>query len=136
LEIRSGQVLFRVRHSWRQSGETSIHLETTGEKVNTGKWIKVQALWVYQNFLQTGQLSVLDKQYTQQIESSDLSLDLYNAPFQIGGLSPEFYSPKWHAVTNESFIGCLKNLLIDGNAYDPLAYQYFGVETPCGGKVS
>lgn len=53
LQIQNGQIIFKVRHSWKNL-ENAIHLETTGEKLNTGKWIKIQALWVYQKFLQTG----------------------------------------------------------------------------------
>jgi hypothetical protein len=53
IEIRDGQVKFLVKHSWRDWRD-SILIETTAEKVNSGKWISLQALWVFQNGLQTG----------------------------------------------------------------------------------
>ena len=53
IEIRDGQIKFQVKHSWRDWND-SIRIETTSEKVNTGKWIKLQALWVFQRGLQTG----------------------------------------------------------------------------------
>jgi hypothetical protein len=66
----------------------------------------------------------------------DLSLDLASAPYHIGGLSPGFDTAKWKdVISNVSFIGCLRNLLLEGNPYNPLSGNHHGVEASCGGKV-
>jgi hypothetical protein len=76
------------------------------------------------------------KDFTQEKRSPALFLDLYNAMYQIGGVSPTFDPAKWKQLLNViSYVGCMKNILINNSPYDPLSGNYFGVESSCSAKV-
>lgn len=76
------------------------------------------------------------KDFTHEKLSSGFSLDFINAPYHIGGVSPIFDPEKWKALLNiVPYVGCMKSILINNSPYDPLSGNYYGVESPCGGKV-
>ncbi|ODM90707.1 Laminin subunit alpha-1 [Orchesella cincta] len=136
LEMKEGRILMNVRHKW-DDGKDSLRVETNenGLKYNTGEWILLRAVWVYQRGFQTAKLILGKKDYTQEKRGSGLSLKLYKANYQIGGVSPTFDPSKWDDVLNiVPYVGCMKNILVDGSTYDPMSGHYFGVESPCSGK--
>jgi len=138
LELSNGKIVMQVWHKYNDIGN-SLRIESGDvEGYNTGEWVNVRAVWVFQKGNQIGKLMIGKKaDFTQEKKSQfPLSLDLYNAMYEIGGVSPTFDSSKWkQLISLNSFVGCMKNILINNSPYDPLSGNYFGVETPCGGKT-
>jgi len=87
--------------------------------------------------LYPGKLIVGSEDFTQQKAGLDLSLDLYSASYQIGGVSPLFDASVWKNVFDVvPFVGCMKSIFVSGASYDPLSGSYYGVQSPCSGRVS
>lgn len=142
VELREGRIIMQVRHRWGFQEEKDIlRVETDPPEIkyNTGEWNSVRALWVYQRGTQTAKLIVEKKDFSQEKRASNgqqLSLRFNKANYQIGGVSPTFDPSKWDHVLPVivPYVGCIRNVLVDGSSYDPMGGHYFGVESPCGGK--
>ncbi|CAG7731120.1 unnamed protein product, partial [Allacma fusca] len=135
LELREGSLVMQVRHNWEDHGDW-LKIESENVQYNTGEWIKLRAVWLFQKGVQTGQLTIGKNNFKQvKPSASELALEMYDASYQIGGLSPAFSAAKVQdIVTTIPFVGCMKNFLIDSATYDLLSGLHFGIEYGCEGK--
>lgn len=97
---------------------------------------KRRKLMISEYFSLSGKLMIGDKDFSQEKKSPTLSLELLSAAYHIGGVSPIFDPAKWKDLMSiVPYVGCMKNILINNSPYDPLSGTYYGVESPCSGKV-
>lgn len=77
-----------------------------------------------------------NRDFSQEMRTTALSLDLFHSAYHLGGVSPMFDPSKWKGILDiVPFVGCLKNILINNSPYNPMSGNYYGVSTPCMGKV-
>ncbi|CAG7688133.1 unnamed protein product, partial [Allacma fusca] len=82
------------RHNWEDHGDW-LKIESENVQYNTGEWIKLRAVWLFQKGVQTGQLTIGKNNFKQvKPSASELALEMYDASYQIGGLSPAFSAAK------------------------------------------
>lgn len=135
VELRDGGVVMQIMHSYSSQSD-ALYIQSEGGKYNTGNWISLRAVWVYQQGRQTGQLTIGRSNFKEEKASKGHSLDMYDAAYQIGGLTPTFNPRKLEGkVTLIPFVGCMKNILIDGSSYDLMSGLHFGIQSSCSGKV-
>lgn len=111
----------------------------TTNRYNTGKWVNVEAAREFtpKRSTENGSLKVNNEEPqtgspTKPITSSMLP-EVSKADFYIGGTSPGFKSGTTKAPGAEnSFIGCMRDIQINGEIFDPLESQnYYGIEPIC-----
>lgn len=135
--LREGRVILHVGYG----GNVSMEMSST-YKYNTGNWTKVDAFRQYQvrKNIEKCSLSIggdNDKRIgapTPQPKKEDIP-DLSQAKYYIGGLPPSFRAEKLMLPSQVSFLGCMSNIIVQ-EGYDPMAEQYYGVESSCSNKVS
>lgn len=133
--LREGRVILHVGYG----GNVSMEMSST-YKYNTGNWTKVDAFRQYQvrKNIEKCSLSIggdNDKRIgapTPQPKKEDIP-DLAQAKYYIGGLPPSFRAEKLILPSQVSFLGCMANIVVQ-EGYDPMAEQYYGVESSCGNK--
>lgn len=136
LELKEGNVLMQIKHGW-DDAHNSLQVQGRDSNMyNSGDWVVVRGIWVFQKGTQTLKLIVGQQDFSQKkASSSSLSLKLFEAKYQIGGMFPAFASHKWNDIlTMVPYVGCMRNILVDGSTYDPLSGHYFGVQSPCSGR--
>lgn len=109
----------------------------TTEKLNTGKWVKIEAAreFVPKRGKENGILRVnTDRPITgspnRSIKSQMLP-DLSKPVYYLGGIPPGTYTADFRKDT-VSLLGCLMDVQVNGEAYDPLeSSSYYGVESMC-----
>ncbi|KAL6255156.1 hypothetical protein P5V15_013489 [Pogonomyrmex californicus] len=134
ISLREGRVILHVGYG----GNVSMEMSST-YKYNTGNWTKVDAFRQYQvrKNIEKCSLSIGgdDKRIgapTPQPKKEDIP-DLSQAKYYIGGLPPSFRAEKLMLPSQVSFLGCMANIVVQ-EGYDPMAEQYYGVESSCGNK--
>ena len=132
--LREGKVILHVGYG----GNISLEMSST-YKHNNGNWTKVDAFRQYQvhKNIEKCSLSINnDKRIavpSPQPEKEDIP-DLAQAKYYIGGVPPSFRDEKLILPSQVSFLGCMSNIVVQ-EGYDPMAEQYYGVESSCGNKV-
>lgn len=111
----------------------------TTNRYNTGKWVNVEAAREFtpKRNTENGSLKVENEDPqtgspTKPVTSALLP-DVSKAPFYLGGVPPGFKSGTTKAPgADNAFFGCLRDVQINGEIFDPLDSQsYFGVEPSC-----
>ncbi|XP_024867463.1 laminin subunit alpha-1 isoform X2 [Temnothorax curvispinosus] len=132
--LREGKVILDVGYG----GNVSKEISST-RKYNTGNWTKVDASRQYQirHNIEKCSLSIDNDDSlivvpTPQPKKEDIP-DLAQAKYYIGGLPPSFRAEKLMLPSQVSFLGCMANIIVQ-EGYDPMAEQYYGVESSCGNK--
>ncbi|XP_046413773.1 laminin subunit alpha-1-like [Neodiprion fabricii] len=135
--LREGRVVLHVGYGSNISIDMlSMH------KYNTGNWTNIDAFRQYQPRKGIEQCSLSvggnnDKRIgapSQQPKKDDIP-DLMKAKYYIGGVPPSFKSGKKLILPSPvSFLGCMSNIFINQEGYDPMAEQYYGVEPSCSNK--
>ncbi|XP_036145001.1 laminin subunit alpha-1 isoform X3 [Monomorium pharaonis] len=131
--LREGKVILHVGYG----GNISLEMSST-YKHNNGNWTKVDAFRQYQvhKNIEKCSLSINnDKRIavpSPQPEKEDIP-DLAQAKYYIGGVPPSFRDEKLILPSQVSFLGCMSNIVVQ-EGYDPMAEQYYGVESSCGNK--
>ncbi|XP_039307072.1 laminin subunit alpha-1 isoform X3 [Solenopsis invicta] len=133
--LREGRVILHVGYG----GNVSLEMSST-YKYNNGNWTKVDAFRQYQvrKNIEKCSLSIggdNDKRIgvpSPQPRKEDIP-DLAQAKYYIGGLPPSFRAEKLVLPSQVSFLGCMANIIVQ-EGYDPMAEQYYGVESSCSNK--
>ncbi|XP_017882648.2 laminin subunit alpha-1 [Ceratina calcarata] len=130
--LREGKVILDIGYGGNISIEVSSNM-----KYNNGNWTKVDALRQYQprKYIEKCSLSVgeNDKKIvgpSTQPRKDDIP-DFLHAKFYIGGVPPSFRAEKLMLPSQISFLGCMQNIEVQRNGYDPMEAQYYGVEQSC-----
>lgn len=139
LTLHEGKLVFRIDYG----GESQLEINTTN-RYNTGKWVSVEAAREFtpKRNTENGSLKVNNEEPqtgapTKPITSALLP-DVSKAPYYIGGVPPGFKSGTTKAPgADYSFLGCLRDIQINGEIYDPLESQeYFGIEPSCKDTIT
>lgn len=134
--LREGKVILYIGYG----GNVSMEMSSTF-KYNTGNWTKVDAFRQYQarKNIEKCSLSIggdSDKRIgapTPQPKKEDIP-DLAQAKYYFGGVPPTFKGNNLMLPPQISFLGCMSNINVQ-EGYDPMAEQYYGVESICGSRV-
>lgn len=132
VNLREGRLVFSTEYS------SDIHLLIkTSEKYNTGKWVKIEAAREFapKRDKENGILRINGNQPitgspNKPIKSQMLP-DLSKSVYYLGGMPPGLRAT---GVAGETppFLGCLMDVQINGETYDPLeSSSYFGVDSMC-----
>lgn len=126
--------MFRIDYG----GTSKLEINTI-KKYNTGRWTSVEVAreFTSKRSTENGNLKVnneepLNGSPTTPITSSMLP-DLSRAAYYLGGIPPDFKSAISKAPgADNAFLGCMKDILINGETYDPLETSLrSGVEASC-----
>lgn len=126
--------MFRIEYG----GSSKLEINTT-KRYNTGRWTSVEVAreFTSKRSTENGNLKVnneepLNGSPTTPITSSMLP-DLSRAVYYLGGIPPDFKSAITKAPgADNAFLGCMKDILINGETYDPLETSLrSGVEASC-----
>ncbi|KAL7044656.1 hypothetical protein ACKWTF_002015 [Chironomus riparius] len=134
LTIHEGKLVFRIDY-----GDESLLEINTTNRYNTGKWVSVEAARQFTKAGNTenGMLKVNNDDEHRGSPSKPVIRamlpSISKAPFYIGGVSPDFKSGTTKAPGAENgFIGCMRDLQINGEIFDPLESQnFYGIEPTC-----
>lgn len=111
----------------------------TTNRYNTGKWVNVEAAREFtpKRNTENGSLKVDNEEPqtgspTKPVTAALLP-DVSKALFYLGGVPPGFKSETTKAPgADNTYLGCLREVLINGENFDPLdSKSYFGVEPTC-----
>lgn len=126
-------MVFRIDYG----GEIKLEINST-KKYNTGEWINVAAARQFhpKGGTENGSLVVGKEIHTGSPTapvSSESLPNLSNTSYYLGGLPPGFKSGSSKAPgADQAFLGCMKDVTINQESYDPLdSSNYFGVEPTC-----
>lgn len=118
--------------------ESQLEINTTN-RYNTGKWVHVEAAREFtpKRNTENGRLKVDNEEPqtgspTKPVTNALLP-DVSKSNFYLGGVPPGFKSETTKAPgADNAFFGCLRDIQINGDIFDPLDSQsYFGVEPSC-----
>lgn len=137
--LKNGKIHFHVEY-----GGDSVLILTAKEKVNTGKETSVSAGRVFQkNRGENGSLMVngiVILGHPMHMPTKNYFPNLDNVKFYIGGVPPEFHMQSNGITktlpTHSSFLGCIREIDINSERYNPLSIERFGVVPSCKNKVS
>ncbi|XP_071452213.1 laminin subunit alpha-2-like [Hetaerina americana] len=148
--LRKGRVVFRIGYG----GDSRLELSTEG-RYNNGEWIRVEASRAYdrKRRLEKGLLKVggesRDGAPSPPPSGPDALPDLSGGEYYIGGTPPGFSLPSmgplgdWGIMGGvlegkgshaHPFRGCLSDLQVVQEGYNPLRGQFYGVEASCPNK--
>lgn len=126
--------MFRIDYG----GESQLEINTTNQ-YNTGKWVSVEAArhFTPKRNTENGSLKVDNEEPqtgspTKPVTQANLPI-VSESDFYLGGVPPGFKSGTTIAPgADNAFFGCLRDIQINGEIFDPLESQsYFGVEPSC-----
>lgn len=134
LTLHGGRIVYRIDYG----NDIRLEINTT-KKYNTGQWISIEMAREFSSKRSTenGSLKVNNEDPstgspTTPITSSLLP-DFSRSAFYLGGVPPgyEYTSSKTPGADN-AFLGCMKDIQINGETYDPLeTSNRYGVEASC-----
>lgn len=118
--------------------ESQLEINTTN-RYNTGKWVNVEAAREFTPKRNTENASLKVNNEEPQTGSptkpitSNMLPEVSKASFYIGGVSPGFKSATTKAPgADYPFFGCMRDVQINGEIFDPLESQnYYGIEPTC-----
>jgi laminin, alpha 1/2 len=133
LTLHEGKLVFRIDY-----GESQLEINTTN-RYNTGKWVNVEAAreFTSKSNTENGSLKVDNEEPRTGSPTKPVTNALLpavsKAPFYLGGVPPGFKSGTTKAPgADNPFFGCLRDIQINGEIFDPLDGQSnFGVEPSC-----
>lgn len=133
MTLHEGRLVFRIDYG----GEIKLEINST-KKYNTGEWINVQAARQFhpKGGTENGSLVVGKEMHagspTAPVNSDSLP-NLSNTSYYLGGLPPGFKSGTSKAPgADQAFLGCMKDVTINQESYDPLdSSNYYGIEPTC-----
>ena len=131
--------MFRIDYG----GESQLEINTT-QRYNTGKWVNVEAAREFtpKRNTENGSLKVENEgpqtgAPTKPI-NANLLPDLSSALYYLGGVPPGFKAGTTKAPgADHGFLGCMKDMVINGDTYDPLESRvFFGIEATCRATIT
>jgi laminin, alpha 1/2 len=134
LTLHEGKLVFRIDYG----GESQLEINTTN-RYNTGKWVNVEAARQFtpKRNTENGSLKVDNEEPQTGSPTKPVTQALLpvvsKSDFYLGGVPPGFKSGTTKAPgADNAFFGCLRDIQINGEIFDPLDSQsYFGVEPSC-----
>jgi laminin, alpha 1/2 len=131
--------VFRIDYG----GESKLEINTT-KKYNTGEWVNVETGREYKvkGSTEEGMLRVNNLEPKFGSPTSPITQkmipDFKSSLYYLGGVPPGFSSGSTKAPgADYAFLGCMKDVLINGATYDPLeSSQYYGVEPSCKERIT
>lgn len=132
--MHEGKLVFRIDYG----NESLLEINTTN-RYNTGKWVSVEAArqFTKSGSTENGMLKVNNDDEHRGSPSKPVTRlmlpNVSKAPFYIGGISPDFKSGTTKAPgADNGFIGCMRDVQINGEIFDPLQSQnFYGIEPTC-----
>ncbi|XP_025195973.1 laminin subunit alpha-1 [Melanaphis sacchari] len=131
IRIHDGKVVFRVSYS----GYSLLEISSTS-RYNTGSWTKLEATRYFdrKKKLEKGVLKV-DGESKEGVPSpppnqNDIP-DLSESEYMVGGVSPGFKSI---SGLPKSFLGCMSDIQIAQQGYNPMRGISWGVQPTCSDK--
>lgn len=134
MSLSSGKIVVQINYS----ADSRLEINTT-KKYNNGQWTSIEFAreFITKRSTENGSLKVNNEEPltgspTSPITSSLLP-DFSRAAYYFGGVPPgyEFIAAKAPG-TDHAFLGCLKDIQINGENYDPLETSVrHGVEASC-----
>ncbi|VVC37186.1 Hypothetical protein CINCED_3A012310 [Cinara cedri] len=131
IRLHDGKVVFRVSYS----GYSLLEISTTS-RYNTGSWTKLEATRYFdrKKKLEKGVLKVGGESKegvpSPPPNQNDIP-DLSESEYMIGGITPGFKSIN---SLPKSFLGCMSDIQIAQQGYDPMKGISWGVQPTCSDK--
>nr|XP_012147088.1 PREDICTED: laminin subunit alpha-2 isoform X4 [Megachile rotundata]XP_012147089.1 PREDICTED: laminin subunit alpha-2 isoform X4 [Megachile rotundata] len=134
--LQEGKVVLHIGY-----GSNVSMVMSSKSKYNTGNWTKVTATRQYQlrKNIEKCSLNVANDAYnkivvpTPQPKKEDIP-DLLQAKYYFGGVPPSFRAEKLMLPSQVSFLGCMSDIRVGQEGYNPMDEQFYGVEPTCANK--
>lgn len=139
MTLHSGRIVYRIDYG----NDIRLEINTT-KKYNTGQWISIEVAreFTSKRSTENGSLKVNNEEPltgspTTPITSSLLP-DFSRSSFYLGGVPPGYeYVNAMASGADNAFLGCMKDIQINGETYDPLeTSNRYGVEAACKEVIS
>lgn len=132
--LRDGHVVFQIGYG----GESQLEMSSS-RRYNDGNWTSVEAS---RNFdrrrgVEKGLLKVNDESKDAAPPTPTLQTqipDLSSADYLIGGVPQGYNFGKLHLRLPKSLLGCISDLFIDKDLYNPIMGRSNGVSSSCSDK--
>ncbi|KAH8324869.1 hypothetical protein KR074_009874 [Drosophila pseudoananassae] len=132
--LSRGRIMFRIDYG----DESKLEINTT-KKYNVGQWIKIEAAREFsaKRSTENGMLRVNNDRPISGAPTLPINIhmlpDLSKAVYYLGGVPPGFTSGTTKAPgADNPFLGCMKDVQVNGETYDPLeSTSFYGVEPSC-----
>lgn len=133
LTLHGGRIVYRIDYG----ADIRLEINTT-KKYNTGQWISIEVAreFTSKRSTENGSLKVnnedpLTGSPTTPITSSLLP-DFSRSSFYLGGVPPGHEYSYLNSKAVNAFLGCMKDIQINGETYDPLdTSNRYGIEAAC-----
>lgn len=134
LTLQRGRLMFRVDYG----NATKLEIGTQ-QRYNDGNWTKCEVARYFAGGIESGLLTIPQREEQSGTPTQPIVLrmlpNLSRAVYYLGGVPPGYRSAtstNVSAGTADAFLGCMRDIQVNGETYDPMeSSAYFGVEPNC-----